>query len=447
MPEGPDGKTIIIVKKVSGHGGAHGGAWKVAYADFVTAMMALFMVLWLVNSASEPTRQRIASYFHKPGIFEKGSGTPMEIGGGGVLQDTFAPPAEENSQIITSKKIYEVDAHTGKVRDYFDPGDGGESIVYNPPVKPNDEEGEEIGGKGGTEELQKARTKTPPTDVEGKEKEEKDIDLEKLKAELEKAAAIGAQGGKEPNLLGTVDIKVDQRGLLVEIMDTHTASMFQVGSAAIQPDAQQQLLKIAKILVGLPNPVDVEGHTDARPYRGKIAENYDNWDLSVDRANSARRVLQQAGMANNKIARVVGYADQRPKTPENPLNPANRRITIAMRFTEQAKAALESTQTVETKPKPLLLQDTAAQKQAAPAAAQPGRSAAESTPAAIEKKGQEPEHKRHELQVDVQTTIPEGAVIVPPDEAARKEGDEPVSRPTGIEKDKIFGIGNPFFGQ
>ena len=85
MPEGPDGKTIIIVKKVSGHGGHHGGAWKVAYADFVTAMMALFMVLWLVNSSSSNTRERIASYFRKPGIFEKGSGTPLEIGGGGRL--------------------------------------------------------------------------------------------------------------------------------------------------------------------------------------------------------------------------------------------------------------------------------------------------------------------------------------------------------------------------
>src|SRR5262249_25539587 len=112
MPEGPDGKTIIIVKKVSGHGGHHGGAWKVAYADFVTAMMALFMVLWLVNSAAEPTRQRIASYFRKPGIFQTGSGTPVETGGAGILNDTFAPPAEANSQIVMDKRIYNVEANS-----------------------------------------------------------------------------------------------------------------------------------------------------------------------------------------------------------------------------------------------------------------------------------------------------------------------------------------------
>ncbi|HMP49758.1 MAG TPA: flagellar motor protein MotB, partial [Oligoflexia bacterium] len=102
MPEGPDGKTIIIVKKVSGHGGHHGGAWKVAFADFVTAMMALFMVLWLVNSAAEPTRDRIASYFRKPGIFQKGSGNPMEMGGGGILPETFSPPTDGNAQIQVS---------------------------------------------------------------------------------------------------------------------------------------------------------------------------------------------------------------------------------------------------------------------------------------------------------------------------------------------------------
>jgi chemotaxis protein MotB len=444
MPEGPDGKTIIIVKKVSGHAAAHGGAWKVAYADFVTAMMALFMVLWLVNSASEPTRQRIASYFHKPGIFEKGSGTPVEMGGGGLLPDTFAPPADANSQIITTKKIYEIDAHTGKVRDYFDPGEGGDSIAYNPPAAPTDEEGEELGGKGGAQEKPKISGKATEEQTE-----ETEVDLEKLKAELEEAAAAGkGEGAKEANGIGQVDIKVDQRGLLVEIMDTDTASMFQVGSAAILPEAQQQLSKIAKILVDLPNPVDVEGHTDARPYRGKIAENYDNWDLSVDRANSARRILQQAGLANNKIARVVGYADQRPKTPEAPLNPANRRITIAMRFTEPAKAALESTKTVETKPKPIPLPGTSAQKQQgtpAPEAGQQAKSASEKTPAAAEQKGVEPEHKRKELRVDVQTTIPEGAVIVQPD--VPKVSEEPAPPPAGIEKDKIFGNVNPFFGQ
>src|SRR5215813_7505234 len=108
MAQGPDGKTIIIVKKVVGHVGHHGGSWKVAYADFVTSMMAFFMVLWLVNSASVPVRERIASYFRAPGVFEKGSGTPLETGGAGILPDTFAPPAERNSQVAQNNHIYVV---------------------------------------------------------------------------------------------------------------------------------------------------------------------------------------------------------------------------------------------------------------------------------------------------------------------------------------------------
>ncbi len=108
MAEGPDGKNIIIVKKVSGHGGHHGGAWKVAFADFITAMMALFMVLWLVNSASVITRERIANFFRQPGVFETGSGTPMEIGGAGILSDAFSPPSEGNSEVSVAftNKIY-----------------------------------------------------------------------------------------------------------------------------------------------------------------------------------------------------------------------------------------------------------------------------------------------------------------------------------------------------
>ena len=117
MAQGPDGKTIIIVKKVSGHAAHHGGSWKVAYADFVTSMMAFFMVLWLVNSAAIPVRERIASYFRAPGIFEKGSGTPIEMGGAGILPDTFAPPADKDAQIQPSNRIYDIQSDEGKQRE------------------------------------------------------------------------------------------------------------------------------------------------------------------------------------------------------------------------------------------------------------------------------------------------------------------------------------------
>src|SRR5579862_1574796 len=114
---GAGGKELrpIIIKKIKRQAaGHHGGSWKVAYADFVTSMMAFFMVLWLVNSASVPVRERIASYFRAPGVFEKGSGTPLEMGNAGILQDTFSPPAERNSQVSPSNRIYEVISADGE---------------------------------------------------------------------------------------------------------------------------------------------------------------------------------------------------------------------------------------------------------------------------------------------------------------------------------------------
>ncbi len=425
MPEGPDGKTIIVVKKVSGHGGHHGGAWKVAYADFVTAMMCLFLVLWLVNSASEPTRQRIASYFRKPGIFDKGSGTPLEIGGGGLLPDSFSPPGEANSQITASKKIYEIDARTGKVRDYFDPALG---------------EKEGAGPEEGKAERMPEGGREQP--------DAKKIDPAKLKAELEEAVSGQVEGSaKEPNRLGQVDIKVDQRGLLVEIMDTEKASMFQVGSSEIQEDAVKQLSRIAHILAALPNPLDIEGHTDARPYRNVLNGAYDNWDLSVDRANAARRVLQQAGISNNKIARVVGYASQRPKLPEDPLDASNRRITIAMRFTEQAKGALDGTKTVETRPRPLGAPASREAKPQADASAAPEVLSEETAPPVEPSAAQLPtetpasERKSGALDVEVKTTLPEGATLA--SETEPEEDEEAIP----AKKEKIFGENNPFLVQ
>lgn len=423
MPEGPDGKTIIIVKKVSGHGGHHGGAWKVAYADFVTAMMALFLVLWLVNSASVVTKEAIASYFKRPGVFEKGSGTPLEIGGAGILPDTFAPAADAISQIMSHKRIYDSETL----------GERG------------------IEGVGGQPE-----------------QEEQEVEFEKIATELKES--LEGKSGEIETLLGQIDIKVDQRGLVIEIMDTPTASMFQLGSAGILDEAEKALLGIAAILKQLPNPVDIEGHTDARPFNGRLGKRYDNWDLSTDRANAARRVLREAGIKEWQIARVVGYADQRPKRPDDPLHPSNRRISISMRFTEQAASALRGTQMKETSSKPL---------QPEPSAKVPDKQNKITVRPRDEKdlfkgrRGQEEDHDRTNvlvqpfvavdpsvepppeeplppappetrstvggLEVEIRTELPEGAEI--------NNADSEPTRPLWMEKDKIFGDGNGFFSR
>ncbi len=213
--------------------------------------------------------------------------------------------------------------------------------------------------------------------------------------------------------LGNVEVKVDQRGLHLEIMDTAKASMFEVGSSKIKSGAEKELLNIAKILSTLPNPVDIEGHTDGTPFNGKIKDRYDNWNLSSDRANEARRLLVNAGIKDKQVARVIGYADKRPKTA-NPLEPSNRRISISMRFTEYAAKTLEGTQTKVTEPKliPGLNENKAGAQNA-------------------------PEKKQDSgLEINLETTLPEGT------EQVNKQ-----ENPSWKEKDKIFGNQNPFFSK
>ncbi len=391
MPEGPDGKTIIIVKKVSGHGGHHGGAWKVAYADFVTAMMALFMVLWLVNSAAVPTRQRIASYFREPGVFDSGSGTPLEQGGAGILPDAFSPPSDENSRVAVSEKLYEVDSTKGKILETFD-----------------------------------------PSAADG---EKQKVDLEKLAKEIKKAINEADGGAGEGQLLGQVDVKVDQQGLHIEIMDTDEASMFEIGRSEIRPVAEAELSRIAAILKKLPNPIDIEGHTDATPFGKGSGRKYDNWDLSTDRANSARRALLRSGIKETQLARVVGFAAQRLKVPTNPIAPSNRRISISMRFTEMAAASLKGTQAKPTVSTPVKLTTE-------PPKPVEGPQADAKAPVVAELLNSK---KGSGLTVSVDTT----PQVEPPIEntPAPKAAPEPGARPVWMEKDKIFGGDNPFFSK
>lgn len=424
MPEGPDGKTIIIVKKVSGHHGHHGGAWKVAFADFVTAMMAFFMVLWLVNSASVTTREKIASYFREPGVFAKGSGTPLQIGGAGILSESFAPPAEGNSATTTARKMYKVTSTSGQQPEAFDSGDG-----------------------KGVMEMEFAEKSKSESD------QKKDLEelAEKIKKQMAaEARKIGDDGNK---LLGKIEIKVDQRGLHIEIMDTEEASMFQRGSASLHAAAEIELMKIAKILKTLPNPIDIEGHTDAAPFSPRMQQNYDNWNLSSDRANAARRILVGAGIAEKQIARVVGYADKRLKYPSDPMFDSNRRISISMRFTELAAKSLEGTKSAVTEPRPIgeksdpkpaEAKPVETPKPATPPPPLPNvsssvtgaASAAQTEPPAAAPVPPTPGASG--LAVSVETTEPEGEPIRYEPRSGGDDGG------TWQDKDKIFGGKNPF---
>ena len=233
-------QPIIVIKKKGGHGGHHGGAWKVAYADFVTAMMSLFIVLWLMGSSSK-VKQAVAGYFNDP----KGTG----------------------SQLGTTM--------TGT----------GETVTA-----------------AANDNLQKL-----------KEKLEAEI---KAKKELEK-------------LSKQIEITITAEGLRVELLEDKNGTFYESGSAHLSSSGQDLLTLLATELKTLPNSLLIEGHTDATQY--STDANYSNWELSADRANSARRLLQQGGVRGDQVTQVRGYADQFLRVKSDPYDPSNRRISILVK--------------------------------------------------------------------------------------------------------------------
>ena len=317
-----DDKPIIIVKKKGGHGGHHGGAWKVAYADFVTAMMAFFMVMWLVNSAETTTKQNIASYFRRPGIFDTGSGTPLLIGQSGILDG--APPPVGEDKAKKSPAIH--DSSQYKKKSGTDDSNVNKRVTYR---------GEDNSTKPLTETSEDAGLKTDdPGETLSR------VDKKKMLDQIAEEIRQEIMGTPElAELLGIVDIKVEADGLNLEIMDTEKTSMFASGSARILPEAEQAFQKITGIMAKLDNKIDIIGHTDGKPFSSRRG-GYSNWELSSDRANAARRLLELGGIAPEKITSVVGRSDKDPRKPEDPLAPSNRRITLKMRFDFNKKVDL-----------------------------------------------------------------------------------------------------------
>jgi len=233
-------RPIIIIKKKSGHGGHHGGAWKVAYADFVTAMMALFIVLWLMNS-SKQIQVAIGGYFKDP------TGTAKKVGSNMV----------GTGENFTLKKD-----NMSKLK----------------------------------EQLQMAIRQM--------------TDFEKLKNHIE--------------------MTITSEGLRIELSESAAGTFFDSGSPKLNGDGRELLVTLAQELGRLPNKLSIEGHTDAKPYSASAA--YGNWELSADRANAARRVMQAAGIREDQVTQVRGFADQHLRKPDAPLDPANRRISLIVQY-------------------------------------------------------------------------------------------------------------------
>lgn len=244
---GEEKKPRRRVKKVAGHSGHHGGAWKVAYADFVTAMMALFLVLWLLSQADTKLKESIANYFRAPGAF-----TTLRSG------------------------------------------------ILDGPRKPSKE----------------------PSSMTSKDEE---------KAFLSAAIMIKRQFSSRPEFSRYKDqIKVDvtPEGLRIQIIDKADKVSFPTGSSELTAPALAILKEIARGICQMPNPINIGGHTDSKPFGSNAG--YTNWELSTDRANAARRALEANCVKPDQIRRVIGYADTEPIVPDDRTAAANRRISITV---------------------------------------------------------------------------------------------------------------------
>ena len=251
-------RPIIIIKKKINHAGHHGGAWKVAFADFVTALMAFFLVMWLVNQ-SVVVKEAVAGYFQDPsGFMEK-----LKKGGSNVM-------------------------------------DGGSTTIK--------------------------MFRYDKDDLKAKLHQQKKV-LSNVGTNLKEAIAKMPDIGDMKNY---IEFEMTSEGLMIQLIDASTASdsaiFFDKGSAHLKPMASLILAAISVELAKLPQNIIVEGHTDSSPIRGR--KDYTNWELSADRANSARRLMELSGIRPGQIVTVRGYADNKLKVVDNPEDPGNRRVTI-----------------------------------------------------------------------------------------------------------------------
>jgi len=253
-----DDKQPIIVKKIIKKGGHHGGAWKVAYADFVTAMMALFIVLWILGQDQE-VKEAVSGYFRDP--------VGYSLKSRAMIDNT------NSSMQITSMN---------------------------------------------------------QKDLERINKEEEERRFEEMKDDLT------AELSEDPNFVPFLDqmkIEMTNDGMRIEMLESENDVFFELGSAVLSPKAQKFLELVASKLAVFPNKIAIEGHTDARPLNS--GGTYTNFELSTDRANSARRTLVNGGVSSSKIDEIIGFADKRLRDKDNPYSVVNRRISIILKYIDK----------------------------------------------------------------------------------------------------------------
>jgi chemotaxis protein MotB len=295
-----DGAVIIKRIKKGGHGGHHGGAWKVAYADFVTAMMAFFLLMWLINTTTPEQKRGIADYFSAQSISQTSSGSGGVLGGkvlaqsssraGGMLSinDKAAPPAQSDPQRTKDNQ----------------------------------------NRRGGSTD---AEGKAPASQVQSDDHLQRAVPSSQEEQQFESAAESIRQAMQESPDIAALSrqVMVDKtpEGLRIQLVDQDGKPMFQAGSAVPMPYTQKLLAAVSKIIDRLPNRISISGHTEGR---GAEASSATNWQLSSARADAARAIITGAGVGSDRIYEVAGKAGSEPLLPEDPNASANRRLSIVL---------------------------------------------------------------------------------------------------------------------
>lgn len=295
---------IIVVKKIMpGHGGAHGGAWKIALADMMTAMMAFFLLMWLLGAAQEAQRKSIADFF-----------TASES----LSQITLGATAGSNG-LLGGRSIIDPDGfpYTAKqtaAMERVTPRSEGGPTENDP--SPNSENQRDSDGQTQAEKKQ-AREESDNTN------------FEKLEKELKEAIS---QNPNLKQLENQVQFVRDKEGLRIEIIDKADFSMFPLGTNKLQPKAQALLSEVAQSLASMPNKISVRGHTDSVGFASKGGAN--NWSLSAERAEASRSILENKGINPKRFTQIEGVADTAPFNPNDLKDPRNRRISITVKFND-----------------------------------------------------------------------------------------------------------------
>lgn len=278
-------KRPIVIKKVKKNGGHHGGAWKIAYADFVTAMMAFFLLMWLLGSATQDQLQGLSEYFQTPikAPLEKARGT-----------------GDRTSVIQGGGK--DITMSTGQVR--------------------------KVNGEKSKRNLKAAQAELDRLDK---------LKLDDLKSRLER---LIASNETMRDFKSQLLLDITSEGLRIQIVDDKNRPMFALARAELHPYTRDILQKLGGVLNEMPNRISLAGHTDATPYASG-EKNYSNWELSADRANASRRQLIMGGMNEQKIMRVVGLSSAVLFDKANPTNPVNRRISIVVMSHKAAEAVTD----------------------------------------------------------------------------------------------------------